>query len=66
MNYSNFHKADSKSRRSTEEDSSSEGEYDSFFLKTNPAKHKTELCKTFSELGCCPYLHKCRFAHGKH
>ena len=34
-------------------------------MKTNPAKHKTELCKTYSELGYCPYDRKCRFAHGK-
>lgn len=35
-------------------------------LKTNPLKHKTELCKTFSELGFCNYRDKCRFAHGRH
>ena len=35
-------------------------------MKTNPAKHKTELCKNFSELGRCPYGSKCRFAHGAH
>ncbi len=28
-------------------------------------KYKTELCKTFSEKGKCPYGYKCRFAHGK-
>ena len=28
-------------------------------------KYKTELCKTFSETGKCPYGFKCRFAHGK-
>lgn len=28
-------------------------------------KHKTELCKTFSELGYCNYGDKCRFAHGR-
>ena len=28
-------------------------------------KYKTELCKTFSETGICPYGDKCRFAHGK-
>ena len=66
MSFSNFYKYDSKSRKSTEEDSSSEGEYDYNYSKTNPAKHKTELCKTFSELGYCPYENKCRFAHGKH
>jgi hypothetical protein len=66
MSVSNFYKCDSQSRRSTEEDSSSEGEYEAGLAKTNPAKHKTELCKTFSELGCCPYEHKCRFAHGSH
>lgn len=38
----------------------------SLLLKTNPLKHKTELCKTFSELGYCNYGEKCRFAHGKH
>lgn len=41
MNYSKFTKSESNSRRSTEEDSGSEGDYDSFYLKTNPAKHKT-------------------------
>ena len=65
MSFSNFCKYDSKSRKSTEEDSSSEGEYEYGYPKTNPAKHKTELCKTFSELGCCPYENKCRFAHGR-
>ena len=64
MSYSNLSKWESRSRRSTEEDISSEGE-DYLYPKTNPNKHKTELCKTFSELGFCPYLHKCRFAHGK-
>lgn len=34
--------------------------------KTIPAKHKTELCKSFSELGSCRYGEKCRFAHGVH
>lgn len=66
MSFSNFCKSDSRSRRSTEEGSSSEGEGDLFCSKTNPVKHKTELCKTYSELGYCPYEHKCRFAHGKH
>lgn len=28
-------------------------------------KYKTELCKTFEETGYCPYVNKCRFAHGK-
>ena len=28
-------------------------------------KYKTELCKTFSDTGICPYGDKCRFAHGK-
>lgn len=32
--------------------------------RTNPIKHKTELCKTYSLLGYCNYYHKCRFAHG--
>ena len=31
----------------------------------NDPKYKTELCKTFSEKGSCPYGSKCRFAHGK-
>jgi len=26
---------------------------------------KTELCKTYSLMGSCPYGRKCRFAHGK-
>ena len=34
--------------------------------KINPLKHKTELCKNFSETGRCPYARKCRFAHGPH
>ena len=41
MSISNFHKCESTSRKSTEEDSSSEGEGDLYLLKTNPAKHKT-------------------------
>lgn len=65
MSVSNFGGCETKSGRSTEEDSSSEGETEPFWLKTNPAKHKTELCKTYSELGYCPYDRKCRFAHGK-
>lgn len=55
---------ESRSRSSTEDNSSVESE-DMWYPKTNPAKHKTELCKTFSELGHCPYGRKCRFAHGK-
>ena len=35
-------------------------------LRTNPMKHKTELCKNFPENGYCPYAKKCRFAHGSH
>lgn len=65
MNDSNFCKSESGSRRSTEEDSGSEGDNENFYVRTNPAKHKTELCKTYSELGYCPYEHKCRFAHGR-
>lgn len=65
MSISNFWKCESGSRKSTEEDSCSEGEGDCFYPRTNAAKHKTELCKTFSELGCCPYQQKCRFAHGR-
>lgn len=49
----------------TECDSSDESEYDLYISKTNPTKHKTELCNTFSELGYCNYGDKCRFAHGK-
>ena len=33
--------------------------------KKKDPKYKTELCKTFSETGKCPYGFKCRFAHGK-
>jgi hypothetical protein len=29
------------------------------------SKYKTELCKTFTQNGFCPYGNKCRFAHGK-
>lgn len=47
-------------------DSSSEDGEEAFYCKTNPLKHKTELCKTFSELGYCNYGPKCRFAHGRH
>ena len=34
--------------------------------KKNIAKNKmkSSLCKNFSEKGCCPYGHKCQFAHG--
>jgi len=28
-------------------------------------KYKTELCKTWVEQNFCPYMEKCRFAHGK-
>jgi len=28
-------------------------------------KYKTELCRTWIEQNYCPYLEKCRFAHGK-
>lgn len=55
---------------STEGDSCSDREEDLCqyvaLPKTNPLKHKTELCKTFSELGYCNYGDKCRFAHGRH
>lgn len=50
----------------TECDSSEEKDYDCYYGKTNPLKHKTELCKTYSELGFCNYGEKCRFAHGAH
>jgi butyrate response factor 1 len=33
--------------------------------KKRDPKYKTELCKTYSETGECPYGRKCRFAHGK-
>lgn len=33
-------------------------------VKKDKVKYKTELCKTFSEKGYCPYGRKCRFAHG--
>ena len=33
--------------------------------KKKDPKYKTELCKTYSETGECPYGRKCRFAHGK-
>ena len=47
------------------EDSSEEREDEFMVSKTNPKKHKTELCKTYSELGYCNYGFKCRFAHGR-
>lgn len=65
MSFEKMMKVDTNSHRSTEDDSSSDKD-EEFFTKTNPHKHKTELCKTFSELGACPYQLKCRFAHGKH
>ena len=54
------------SNAKTECDSSEEYDHECFSGKTNPLKHKTELCKTFSELGFCNYGEKCRFAHGFH
>lgn len=66
MSISKNMKYESRSRQTTEEDSNSDRDEEFFILKTNPAKHKTELCKTFSELGSCPYQRRCRFAHGKH
>lgn len=41
-------------------------DFDGRLIKTIPEKHKTELCKTYSELGSCRYGDKCRFAHGTH
>jgi hypothetical protein len=49
---------------SSDGDSQEERDDESMALKTNPLKHKTELCKNFSEFGRCPYARKCRFAHG--
>lgn len=40
-------KYETNSGRTTEEDSSSDRDEEMYFIKTNPAKHKTELCKTF-------------------
>ncbi len=54
-----------KESASTEDDSCEDREDDFFYCKTNPKKHKTELCKTYSELGYCNYGKKCRFAHGR-
>ena len=51
---------------STESDSCGEASEEEISQKTNPLKHKTELCKNFSEKGACPYGKKCRFAHGAH
>ena len=39
-------------------------DYDGKVIRTIPEKHKTELCKNFSERGHCRYGDKCRFAHG--
>ena len=57
MSISKISKESTHSRRSTEEDSGSEKDEDHYYYycKTNPAKHKTELCKTFSVMGYCPY-----------
>lgn len=41
-------------------------DFDGKLIKTIPEKHKTELCKSYSELGSCRYGDKCRFAHGSH
>lgn len=54
---------DKRSNSSNSSDSSSLSEEEFFFPKTNPLKHKTEFCKTYSLLGYCNYGHKCRFAH---
>lgn len=32
--------------------------------KKSIPKYKTELCKTYSETGHCPYYYKCQYAHG--
>jgi hypothetical protein len=56
----NSHKS-TKSSGSTDLDSSFEINEPP---RTNPCKHKTELCKTYSLLGYCNYNEKCRFAHG--
>lgn len=58
--------AERRSRYSISSDSCSDGDEEHYYCKTNVLKHKTELCKTFSELGYCNYGQKCRFAHGKH
>lgn len=59
-----YHYKSSFSSTSTDLDSASDQE-EEFVAKTNPLKHKTELCKTYSLLGYCNYGSKCRFAHGK-
>jgi len=35
-------------------------------LQVPDMKYKTELCRTWIEQNYCPYMEKCRFAHGKH
>merc|ERR550534_1936092 len=32
--------------------------------KFNAALFKTEICRSWSEFGLCPYSHNCRYAHG--
>lgn len=66
MSFSKIYNMECTSRRSSESDCSSDRDEEFFYAKTNPSKHKTELCKTYEELGFCPYERKCRFAHGKH
>lgn len=34
-------------------------------IKGTDVKYKTELCRTWVEQNYCPYMGKCRFAHGK-
>lgn len=54
---------DRRSNSTNSCDSCSASEEESSLPKTNPLKHKTEFCKTFTLLGYCNYGHKCRFAH---
>jgi hypothetical protein len=50
----------SVSSYSTDHESSFEGD-----RLPEASKLKTELCKTFSLMGRCPYGARCRFAHGR-
>lgn len=37
---------------------------ESTLSKFNAELYKTEICRSWSEFGLCPYSHNCRYAHG--
>ena len=34
-------------------------------LRLDPARFKTKLCRHYLKMGCCPYMDRCVFSHGK-